>query len=385
MKREKAMYMPRVKSARPKHYYKIGRFNAVFLDEIKSEGDVEYEYIITVFGSNKDEAFLFITSERNNLGLFKEMGASNFLCIFDEAGHRNLGSSPDWANADKFETAAFKILEKRLGYKPVKQRHRGSLRDEKVAAAKKEASQNILSFYCPNCGRLTRYYQHQKPFGRKKQCKGCHIYFFLEQKNMAPPENENLISITGHSIKPTLEEQRYYSSPPQKQKSLPFPKYTDPYSDSEMSMRNQSSISIGSDHFLFKLAAAAEAEETNLNGQIRQAEDSDSKHETFSPNVEKIRYFYKMLGHFTKKTLICLVWTFVFNVVLSFLLVLYLGFSLAIKNQGTPQQQLQQKIQQGLIDFSSEYSAWICLACFVFAIIGTVSAALPGTRHCVSA
>jgi hypothetical protein len=54
---------------------------------------------------------------------FSAHGESHFLCVFDEQGHHNLGDSNEWADPEKFEAAALKILAERLGEYPVDQQH----------------------------------------------------------------------------------------------------------------------------------------------------------------------------------------------------------------------------------------------------------------------
>ena len=127
------MYAPVIESAHTKKRYKFGRYEAAFLDQIVAEGPIGYEFIVAVFEESATDPFLFVTSERNDpsagLEMFRELGIeedmapvaqgeSHFLCVFDESGHRNLGDSNDWGDAEKFETAALRILTERLGGTP---------------------------------------------------------------------------------------------------------------------------------------------------------------------------------------------------------------------------------------------------------------------------
>ena len=126
------MYAPVIQKARPKRRYTFTNYEAVFFDQIVAEGSISYEFMIVVFEKGKQAPFLLVTSEKNDpvaaAAVMKELGldditteregASHFLCLFDERGHHNFGDSNDWGNADKFEKAALRILQDRLGETP---------------------------------------------------------------------------------------------------------------------------------------------------------------------------------------------------------------------------------------------------------------------------
>jgi hypothetical protein len=124
------MYAPIIQSARTRRTYSIGDRRAAFLDELRTEGSIEYEYLLAVFEPAAGEPFLIVTSERNkpDLGLIAEMGfgppdvplkgASHFFCVFDADGHHNMGDSDRWAIASEFEAAALEFLTARLGANP---------------------------------------------------------------------------------------------------------------------------------------------------------------------------------------------------------------------------------------------------------------------------
>ena len=128
------MYAPIIHSAKTTKKYQFGKYEAAFLEQIIAEGPIGYEFMIVVFEQGATDPFLFVTSERNDPGanaeLAKELGLeseelpqqegeSHFLCLFDEGGHRNFGDSNDWGNRAKFESEALRILEHRLGAKPI--------------------------------------------------------------------------------------------------------------------------------------------------------------------------------------------------------------------------------------------------------------------------
>jgi hypothetical protein len=130
------MNAPVIRSANRAKGYRVGRYEAALLNHIESDGSIGYEYIVAVFEPGAPDPFLFVTSERNDpvaaAGFLAELGldpediadeqpGSHFLCVFDEAGHGNLGKSDDWADQAKFEAAALAILRDRLGADPVAQ------------------------------------------------------------------------------------------------------------------------------------------------------------------------------------------------------------------------------------------------------------------------
>jgi hypothetical protein len=127
------MYAPRVESARTRKRYDLGEYEATLLDQVRSAGSVEYEFIMPVFRKGEDQPFLLVAAEKNDPAgadeLLKELGidaadlapasdaaeGSHFLCLFDGEGHANLGSSNDWGDADKFEAEALRIVAEKLG------------------------------------------------------------------------------------------------------------------------------------------------------------------------------------------------------------------------------------------------------------------------------
>jgi hypothetical protein len=126
------MYAPIIRSAHTARRYRAGGYEAALLTDIEAEGSIEYEYIVAVFEPGVRDPFLLVTSERNDpeeaTAVLRELGmetqdfdgddGSHFLCVFDESGHSNLGPSDDWADIDRFEEAALRIVAERLGETP---------------------------------------------------------------------------------------------------------------------------------------------------------------------------------------------------------------------------------------------------------------------------
>ena len=79
---------------------------------------VKYRYSLELreHPSDTGEVLLYITSEINMLAhQGSQPGGSHFLCVFDEIGHHNLGSSNDWGELIPFTKRAFEIARERLG------------------------------------------------------------------------------------------------------------------------------------------------------------------------------------------------------------------------------------------------------------------------------
>lgn len=111
--------------------YRIGKYNGVLVQDPNSFGPIKYRYVMTVFSEQGEDPIMFVTAEQNEMQaeLFKitrenlndpslEYDASSyFLGVFDGSGRRNLGSSPDWGQWQKFERRALAIIKAELGIK----------------------------------------------------------------------------------------------------------------------------------------------------------------------------------------------------------------------------------------------------------------------------
>ncbi len=71
----------------------------------------------------------------------------------------------------------------------------------------------MLTFYCPECGTKTSFWENQSPIGKKKRCKGCHEFFLLQESTMNPPTSQTKSDseIIG-SIPPQTSQRRESSS-----------------------------------------------------------------------------------------------------------------------------------------------------------------------------
>lgn len=106
-------YAPRFQSATCKKRYDLGSgLEARLYVDVVPAGPVEYEFVMAIFKEGSKTPFLSVTSEKNSLA---EMGGgSHFLCVFDDKGHHNYGSSAEWADEDAFCDKAMELVNERL-------------------------------------------------------------------------------------------------------------------------------------------------------------------------------------------------------------------------------------------------------------------------------
>ena len=126
------MQSPAIQSANRKKEYVSPSYQAIFLDQIVSNGKVQYQFLIAVFKPGAEAPFFIVTSEKSNPlasfdlhdlfddeeeDLFEPVVGQTiyFLAYFDEKGHYNLGSSPNWAEETAFEKRALALMEEKLG------------------------------------------------------------------------------------------------------------------------------------------------------------------------------------------------------------------------------------------------------------------------------
>ena len=102
------MYQPSIKDADPIARYKFGEHEAVLLANITSAATIQYAYILMVFDVACEECCFAVASEFNFMA--KISIGSHYLCVYQEEGHKILDVSNDWADRDKFEEEAIKIV-----------------------------------------------------------------------------------------------------------------------------------------------------------------------------------------------------------------------------------------------------------------------------------
>ena len=106
-------YAPPITEAKTLRVFEAGEQLAMLLGNIKSEGTIEYLYVLSVFRAEDNELCLCVASEKNNVPM--EGAGSHFLGVFPGAGHENRGLSDDWADQEKFTAKALTIAKEKLG------------------------------------------------------------------------------------------------------------------------------------------------------------------------------------------------------------------------------------------------------------------------------
>jgi hypothetical protein len=102
---------PSITSATPVNWITLGRYEAVLLTEVETDGIVQYLHILKVDDPVTDEPCLFVTAEKHAApgGL-----PPYCLCSFQRSGHVMHGAYGDIADIDVFETRALEIVRQCL-------------------------------------------------------------------------------------------------------------------------------------------------------------------------------------------------------------------------------------------------------------------------------
>ncbi len=111
-------YTPAIVSANRLHGASLGPKHTMLLfDQIQSESDIQYAFLLVVLDNATQEPVYFVSSEVNAMvDVFHD--GSHYLCTFSEAGHGNLGGSDDWGDPDKFFPQAIHIAAEHVGVSP---------------------------------------------------------------------------------------------------------------------------------------------------------------------------------------------------------------------------------------------------------------------------
>ena len=114
-------YWPLIEGGRVVQQFEFADYRAVLLTEPISRGRFDYLYVLLVFKLSTSKLCLCVASERlNDYGrkalpdIPLPLGESYTLGVYPGKGHRNLGSSNDWSDIEKFTTRAFKIVRSEL-------------------------------------------------------------------------------------------------------------------------------------------------------------------------------------------------------------------------------------------------------------------------------
>jgi hypothetical protein len=109
------MYLPYLKYATPVRRYRLGNYMATLLSECQTtDSQLEYAHVLVIYqltGEAQTAKPALVIASETNPNVRDE--GYYFLCSF-ASEHRNYGASHDWADLDKFESAALQLAGQML-------------------------------------------------------------------------------------------------------------------------------------------------------------------------------------------------------------------------------------------------------------------------------
>lgn len=103
---------PRIKTAIPKHRYRLGEFNVTTLGEIVSADTHSYRYILAVVREGEPEPGMYLTCEPNPEGSGVEGAYAMRLMMQD--GAQYVAGSDDWRDLDTFTQDGLQMTQRLL-------------------------------------------------------------------------------------------------------------------------------------------------------------------------------------------------------------------------------------------------------------------------------
>src|SRR3954465_4912475 len=107
------MYLPVLKNARPVYRYRIGNYVAVIVTDCESIGMIQYTHVLFLLEAGQAQPIFAVAAEMNNLSIARGQ-TDLFLGVFANNRHENHGTSPDWADLNKFSARALQIVVERF-------------------------------------------------------------------------------------------------------------------------------------------------------------------------------------------------------------------------------------------------------------------------------
>jgi hypothetical protein len=107
------MPMPRILGAKTVRTFPLTFGHALLLSDIKADGPVQYSHIMAV-QNFEGVPCMFVASE-NNTAASRGYSDSHCLSVFTTEGYENLGASNDYADLERFQTEAVRIVKGYLG------------------------------------------------------------------------------------------------------------------------------------------------------------------------------------------------------------------------------------------------------------------------------
>jgi hypothetical protein len=106
------MSAPGIKTAIPRHRYRIGAHEAVLLGDVESDDDAQYRYILAVVVHGQKEPTWFATAEPRSRAY---RGPHALRLYTEDRGCEEIDVSREWADAEAFTQRALELACQRLG------------------------------------------------------------------------------------------------------------------------------------------------------------------------------------------------------------------------------------------------------------------------------
>ena len=103
------MPMPRILVAKTVRTFPLPFGHALLLTDIKADGPVQYSHIMAV-QNFEGVPCMFVASENNTAANLGHSG-SHCLSVFTTEGYENLGASDDYADLERFQAEAVRIVK----------------------------------------------------------------------------------------------------------------------------------------------------------------------------------------------------------------------------------------------------------------------------------
>lgn len=110
------MRKPNICRAIPKQRYKLGDYTIVVLEDIESEDDIEYEYLLAAIRDGRPEPEVYITCEKSRTATATDDHAVRVFAdrLGDQASGQIIDRSGRWANQDAFVSYALTGFQQML-------------------------------------------------------------------------------------------------------------------------------------------------------------------------------------------------------------------------------------------------------------------------------
>ena len=102
-------YIPTILNANSKKTLKFGKYEAIVFGDIRSSGNIQYEYVLFLYEQGNQIPIYFVSAEKNALAT-DTGSAAYFLCAFDTDGHKNFGLDASLNDLEYFTGKALGVI-----------------------------------------------------------------------------------------------------------------------------------------------------------------------------------------------------------------------------------------------------------------------------------